>query len=226
MNERERRRQHRFEICHMMANESMASWNNLPCVLWQSVIEWTWAPPTGRVIVPVCSPMSLLKVNKTKFLTEPSGTTFLQLPDRWVNRCRKQNTRTGSTLVLWQGWWTTGVSMIHLVFGHPISFQEQHRWSDWLSWDALGQHGINPQCKDSVLKAEDKPVLVGGGMDGASVNVGVHNGMKEQMQATPPWLFWMLVFSPPTRVDWRRCISKLTLHWNKWNASFTVLLVQ
>ena len=42
--------------------------------------------------------------------------------------------------------------------------------------DAL-QLGIDPRCKDSVSKAEDVQVFVGGGTDGASVNVGVHNGM-------------------------------------------------
>ena len=41
--------------------------------------------------------------------------------------------------------------------------------------------------KDSVLNTEGKPVLIGGGTDGASVNVGVHNGMKAQMQETLPW---------------------------------------
>lgn len=44
--------------------------------------------------------------------------------------------------------------------------------------------------KDSVLRVEDRPVLVGGGTDGASVNVGEHNGLKAQMQQALPWLFW------------------------------------
>ena len=55
--------------------------------------------------------------------------------------------------------------------------------------------GIDPRCKDSVLKVEDMPVLVRGGTDGVSVNVGVHNGMKAQLQATLPWLFWTWCFS-------------------------------
>ena len=42
--------------------------------------------------------------------------------------------------------------------------------------------------KDSVLNS-DKPVLVCGGTDGASVNVGIHNGMKARMQETLPWLY-------------------------------------
>ena len=49
--------------------------------------------------------------------------------------------------------------------------------------------------KDSVLNTEGKPVLIGGGTDGASVNVGVHNGMKAQMQETLPWLYWAWCFS-------------------------------
>ena len=43
---------------------------------------------------------------------------------------------------------------------------------------------------DSVLRVEDRPVLVGGGTDGASVNVGEHNGLKAQMQQALPRLFW------------------------------------
>ena len=41
---------------------------------------------------------------------------------------------------------------------------------------------------DNVLN-EDKPVLVGGCTDGASVNVGIHGGMKTKMQVTIPWLY-------------------------------------
>ena len=42
--------------------------------------------------------------------------------------------------------------------------------------------------KDSVLGVEGRLVLVGGGTDGASVNVGDHTGLKAQMQQTLPWL--------------------------------------
>ena len=34
--------------------------------------------------------------------------------------------------------------------------------------------------KDSVVGVEGKPVLVGGGTNGASVNVGNHTGLKAQ----------------------------------------------
>ena len=36
--------------------------------------------------------------------------------------------------------------------------------------------------EDSILVAGGRPVLVGGGTDGASVNVGDHTGLKAQMQ--------------------------------------------
>ena len=39
-----------------------------------------------------------------------------------------------------------------------------------------------------VLKMQ--PVVVGGGTDGASVNIAKHNSIKEQMQQALPWLFW------------------------------------
>ena len=64
--------------------------------------------------------------------------------------------------------------------------------------DALGQLGIDLRRKDSVLKGEDMPGLVGGGTDEASVNVGVL--MKTQLQATLSWLLWTWCFPPPTQV--------------------------
>ena len=36
--------------------------------------------------------------------------------------------------------------------------------------------------KDSVLGVKGRPLLVGGGTDGASVNIGDHTGLKAQMQ--------------------------------------------
>ena len=44
--------------------------------------------------------------------------------------------------------------------------------------------------KHSVLGAEGKPVLIGEETDGASVNIGQHNGMKAIRQRELPWLFW------------------------------------
>ena len=51
---------------------------------------------------------------------------------------------------------------------------------------ALERLDIDVSQKESVLNAECRPVLVGGGTDAASVNVGVHSGMKVKMQDTLP----------------------------------------
>ena len=40
-----------------------------------------------------------------------------------------------------------------------------------------------------------RPVIVGGGTDGASVNVGEQNGMKGILQAAHPWLMWSWCFA-------------------------------
>ena len=50
----------------------------------------------------------------------------------------------------------------------------------------IGENGILE--KANVLKS--KPILIGGGIDGASVNVGNQNGMMAKMQRELPWLFW------------------------------------
>ena len=42
--------------------------------------------------------------------------------------------------------------------------------------------------KDSVLSS--KPVFIGGGTDGASVNVGQHNSMRARLQDALQWMFW------------------------------------
>ena len=42
--------------------------------------------------------------------------------------------------------------------------------------------------RDAVLSS--KPVLIGGGTDGASVNVGQHNSMRAKLQDSLQWLFW------------------------------------
>ena len=42
--------------------------------------------------------------------------------------------------------------------------------------------------KDSVLSS--KPVLIGGGTDIASVNVGQHNSMRARLQDALQWMFW------------------------------------
>ena len=44
--------------------------------------------------------------------------------------------------------------------------------------------------QNNILSTEGKPVLVGGGTDGAPVNVSEHNRMKGKMQNSHPWLLW------------------------------------
>ena len=46
---------------------------------------------------------------------------------------------------------------------------------------------LNKSC---VLETADKPILIGGGTDGASVNIREQNGMKCKLQKQLPWLFW------------------------------------
>ena len=46
---------------------------------------------------------------------------------------------------------------------------------------------LNKSC---VLETADKPIFIGGGTDGASVNIGEQNGMKGKLQKHLPWLFW------------------------------------
>ena len=42
----------------------------------------------------------------------------------------------------------------------------------------------------NVIGVSGKPVLVGGGTDGASVNIAQHSGMRGKMQSALPWLMW------------------------------------
>ncbi len=60
---------------------------------------------------------------------------------------------------------------------------------------ALDRINVNFSEEESHLDSESSPVLVGGGTDGASMNVGIHNGMKAKMQQLVPWLFWSWCFS-------------------------------
>ena len=45
------------------------------------------------------------------------------------------------------------------------------------------------------LTAGDGPLLIGGGTDGASVNIGNRTGMKTKLQSKLTWLFWGWCFS-------------------------------
>ena len=48
----------------------------------------------------------------------------------------------------------------------------------------------NLMDKESVLGVEDKPVLVGVGTDGATVNVGGSTGLRGKIQQELPWIYW------------------------------------
>ena len=62
--------------------------------------------------------------------------------------------------------------------------------------NALKVLGIdNLLDKASVLAVGSNPILIGGGTDGASVNVSEHNGMKGKLQKELPWLFWTWCFA-------------------------------
>ena len=56
------------------------------------------------------------------------------------------------------------------------------------SLSPLGIESILDQ--GNILRAEGKPVLVGGGTDGAAVNVAQQNGMRGITQSALPWLSW------------------------------------
>ena len=59
--------------------------------------------------------------------------------------------------------------------------------------EALKRLGID--MKDEDIFSEGRPALVGGGTDGASVNIGSHSGMKAHLESVFPWLFWAWCFS-------------------------------
>ena len=44
--------------------------------------------------------------------------------------------------------------------------------------------------RSCVLGVQGKPILIGGGTDGASVNIAKHSGMKGKLQKELPWLYW------------------------------------
>ena len=57
--------------------------------------------------------------------------------------------------------------------------------------DALKRMGVEDLLDEtSILRVKGKPVLVGGGTDGASVNIAPINDMRAQLQGALPWLFW------------------------------------
>ena len=64
--------------------------------------------------------------------------------------------------------------------------------------NALGAFGVsNILQRESVLgvAAEGKPIVVGGGTDGASVNISGQNGMRGKLCKELPWLYWMWCYA-------------------------------
>ena len=59
----------------------------------------------------------------------------------------------------------------------------------------------------SKLGVEGKPVLVGGGTDGASVNVAEQNGMRGMMQDAHPWLLWSWCFAHRLELACKNALS-------------------
>ena len=55
-----------------------------------------------------------------------------------------------------------------------------------MSWGVLGIKNVHD--KEEVLNVH--PFVVGGGTDGASVNIGQHSSIKDEMQKALPWIFW------------------------------------
>jgi len=48
---------------------------------------------------------------------------------------------------------------------------------------------IQDVCEASSI-LQVKPILVGGGSDGASVNVSQHNSLRAQLLESVAWIFW------------------------------------
>ena len=54
--------------------------------------------------------------------------------------------------------------------------------------EALHLLGVDDVCnRESVLSLQGKPILVGGGTDGAAVNISHQNGMRGKLQRQLPW---------------------------------------
>ena len=58
-----------------------------------------------------------------------------------------------------------------------------------------------------LVQTEGKPVLVGGGTDGASVNVAQQNGMRGIMQRTHPWLMWAWCYAHRLELACKNALS-------------------
>ena len=73
---------------------------------------------------------------------------------------------------------------------------------------SLSPLGIVDVLDPSLLvQTEGKPVLVGGGTDGASVNVAQQNGMRGIMQRTHPWLMWAWCYAHRLELACKNALS-------------------
>ena len=62
--------------------------------------------------------------------------------------------------------------------------------------EALHVFGVDDVCnRESVLSLQDKPILIGGGTDGAAVNISQQNGIRGKLQRQLLWLQWMWCYS-------------------------------
>ena len=80
--------------------------------------------------------------------------------------------------------------------------------------DALAVLGIeNVLDKDSALGVahSSKPIIVSGGSDGASVNIGEHKGMKTKIQRQFPWLIWTWCFAHRLELACKSALSSQLL---------------
>ena len=56
---------------------------------------------------------------------------------------------------------------------------------------ALHELGVDNVCdRERLLAVQSKPILVGGGTDGAAVNISGQNGIRGKLQRQLPWLQW------------------------------------
>lgn len=61
--------------------------------------------------------------------------------------------------------------------------------------------------KANVLRVDDQAILVGGGTDGAAVNIAEQNGMKGTMQRALPWLFWSWCYAHRSELACKDALS-------------------
>ena len=82
--------------------------------------------------------------------------------------------------------------------------------SGLLEWICEAMHllGVDDVLdQDSVLGVGTKPVLIGIGTDGATVNRGAHNGLRGQMQRALTWLFWCWCYAHRLELAYKDAFS-------------------